>query len=100
MLLFGLLLSEPARIVEKIGSHWSIESGMHSVLGVRFGEEGSAGRDKNAAKNWNRLRNMAIQALKAQGRENMKRTMNKQSLTPQCLKGQWALDLAGAVECG
>lgn len=52
------------------------------MLDVRFGEDCCVGADLNAAKNLNLLRKMAIAALKDQGGENMKRTMNQLNLTP------------------
>ena len=43
-------------IPKYIRDHWSIENHRHWVLDVRFGEDSSTVRDKNAVKNMNTLK--------------------------------------------
>lgn len=69
--LFVTSLSHPEQIAAAMGSHWSIESRLHGVLDVRLGDDSCTGRDKNAAKNLNLLRKIAIDILKTQPYESM-----------------------------
>ena len=55
-----------------IGSHWSIENGLHWVLDIAFREDDSRVRQRHADENLSVLRHIALNLL-------------KQEKTPRCL---------------
>ncbi|WP_405463637.1 ISAs1 family transposase [Streptomyces jietaisiensis] len=61
----------PPDLAERVRGHWSIENREHHVRDVTFGEDASRVRTGNAPRAMASLRNLAIDALRLAGRDNI-----------------------------
>ncbi len=62
----SLSAKKPARLLEHIRDHWSIENRLHWSLDISFGDDDRRIRTGHGAENFSRLSRIALNLLKAE----------------------------------
>jgi predicted transposase YbfD/YdcC len=72
------------RIGDSFRSHWAIENKLHWVLDVSLGEDGNRTRRGNGAKNWGKLRRLALSLIRqVQGKQSVPKVMWRAALSAE-----------------